>query len=204
VYDGQKGWPPGYVTGMTRQKSSGVVFAMKNLKTSVLLLCVTAVALSGCLTRSRGNGPDEFRVLTKAPLEVPPEYNLLPPRPGELRPQDMAASEAARRALMGSTSTGDASPGESVLVAAARGDLTETAIRAELDAETNRQTTKPRNFADRILFWRNGDTYIEDGTMLDADMEAERLRREESANKATGGGTVVIRNQRRSIKLPGL
>ncbi|VAV95667.1 hypothetical protein MNBD_ALPHA06-1288, partial [hydrothermal vent metagenome] len=40
---------------------------------------------------------------------------------------------------------------------------------------------------------------------LDADAEAERIRRKELGDSATGGGEVVIRKAGRSrIKLPGL
>ena len=32
--------------------------------------------------------PDEFRVVTKAPLVLPPDYALRPPEPGKPRPQE--------------------------------------------------------------------------------------------------------------------
>ncbi len=177
-------------------------------KYSIFLLCAASLGLNGCASFSRAtgstkNGPDEFRVLTKAPLVVPPEYNLLPPRPGEQRPQDLAAAQAVRVAMLGGNGSGVASAGEKTLVATARGNLDETAIRARLDAETNSRTAKSKGFSNRILFWRDGDTYVEAGTMLDADAEAERLRRHELGNSATGGGVVVIRKTGRS-KLPGL
>lgn len=182
---------------------------MKIVTSTILMISAFGLILGGCASVSRATGsskarPDEFRVLTKAPLEIPPEYNLIPPRPGEQRPQDLAASQAARIALLGGDGSAAATLGEQVLVAKTRGDLTDNSIRAQLDAETNRQVTKSTNFTDRVLFWRNGDTYIEEGTMLDADAEAERLRREQSAETATGGGSVVIRKKRRGIKLPGL
>lgn len=182
---------------------------MKFVSTSLLAISAISLVLGGCASLSQATGaskarPDEFRVLTKAPLEIPPEFNLLPPRPGEPRPQDLEASQAARIAMLGGDGLAASTVGEQVLVASARGDLVDNSIRAQLNSETNRQIAKSNNFADRILFWRDGDTYIEDGTMLDADAEAERLRRVESANKATGAGDVVIRKKRRGIKLPGL
>jgi hypothetical protein len=183
--------------------------SMRMIKSSILLVCVSGLALSGCAAMSRATGsaktgPDEFRVLTKAPLVIPPEYNLTPPRPGEPRPQDLAASQAARIAMLGGDGTAAATAGEQILVAAARGDLSDSSIRAQLDSETNSLTTKSNGFADRIMFWRGADNYVEEGTMLDADIEAERLRREASAASATGGGKVVIRKNGSRIKLPGL
>ena len=48
--------------------------------------------LSGCNSAGQALGitkvtHDEFRVVTKAPLTIPPDYSLRPPSPGEPRPQ---------------------------------------------------------------------------------------------------------------------
>ena len=40
--------------------------------------------------------PDEFSVVARAPLELPPDYSLRPPRAGTLRPQDLTPTETAR------------------------------------------------------------------------------------------------------------
>jgi len=182
---------------------------MKIVTSTILMISAFGLVLGGCASTSKATGssrvgPDEFRVLTKAPLEIPPEYNVIPPRPGDQRPQDLAASQAVRIAMLGGGGSSAATLGEQALIAQARGDLTDSSIRAQLDAETNRQVAKSSSFTDRVLFWRDGDTYIEEGTMLDADAEAERLRREQSAASATGGGDVVIRKKSSGIKLPGL
>lgn len=176
---------------------------------SLALAAGLLVGLSSCSSFERAAGaaknrPDEFRILTKAPLEIPPEYNLVPPRPGEPRPQELATNEAARVAMLGGDANSkNLSVGEQILVQKARGNLEENNIRAVLDSETNRQTYKTKGFADRIMFWKGGDNYIEDGTMLNADKEAERLRRKEAGDKATGGKDVVIEKKAHS-KLPGL
>src|SRR6185437_15451701 len=54
--------------------------------TSAAVLAL-GVALSGCNTLRREAGltkqaPDEFAVVTKAPLIIPPNFNLRPPAPG--------------------------------------------------------------------------------------------------------------------------
>ena len=76
---------------------------------STRVMCVVALTaatgLGGCQSASRAMGmakvtPDEFRVVTKAPLVVPPEYALRPPAPGEPRPQELQPESAARNALL--------------------------------------------------------------------------------------------------------
>ena len=44
-------------------------------------------------------GPDEFAVESRAPLTIPPEFDLRPPQPGAPRPQEVTASDRARRVI---------------------------------------------------------------------------------------------------------
>ena len=59
------------------------------------LALAMAVSLSACggdsLKDTLGYGkqaPDEFAIITKAPLVIPPDFSLRPPQPGVLRPQE--------------------------------------------------------------------------------------------------------------------
>ena len=44
-------------------------------------------------------GPDEFAVESRAPLTIPPEFDLRPPQPGAPRPQEATAAEKARKVI---------------------------------------------------------------------------------------------------------
>ncbi|MGE5269697.1 MAG: DUF3035 domain-containing protein [Thiohalocapsa sp.] len=60
--------------------------------------------LPGCsgMRRAMGMdnvGPDEFAVESRAPLTLPPDFDLRPPQPGAPRPQDVTAAEKARRVI---------------------------------------------------------------------------------------------------------
>ncbi len=60
--------------------------------------------LSGCtgLRRAVGldqAGPDEFAVESRAPLTIPPDYDLRPPTPGAARPQEVTAADKARKVV---------------------------------------------------------------------------------------------------------
>ncbi len=50
--------------------------------------------------------PDEFSVVTKAPLILPPDYALRPPEPGAPRPQELQPQQQAQRALLRSGNVG--------------------------------------------------------------------------------------------------
>ena len=72
----------------------------------VAAAALVAVGLAGCQSTQRALGmskvtPDEFRIVTKAPLVVPPDYGLRPPAPGEPRPSELQPERAvAARAPM--------------------------------------------------------------------------------------------------------
>src|ERR1700742_770335 len=71
---------------------------------TVALLAGTAAGLAGCDTIRDASGlgkdaPDEFAVVTKAPLVIPPDFNLRPPAPGAAPPNQIEPTQAAQAAL---------------------------------------------------------------------------------------------------------
>src|SRR5215471_1884808 len=71
----------------------------------VTVLCSTcALLLWGCtdLRRSIGlekTSPDEFAVESRAPLTMPPDFELRPPQPGATRPQEKSSDQQARQII---------------------------------------------------------------------------------------------------------
>jgi hypothetical protein len=78
---------------------------------SSLVFSAGALLMSGCtdLKRAIGlekNSPDEFAVESRAPLEMPPDFDLRPPEAGASRPQEKSSDKLARQAI------DEAGPGE--------------------------------------------------------------------------------------------
>lgn len=72
---------------------------MRKLAAALPLLALAACGSSGGLFgRER---PDEFAVTRNAPLVVPPDYSLVPPRPGDVRASSNDAQAQALQALFG-------------------------------------------------------------------------------------------------------
>ena len=176
-------------------------------------LGLAGVGLSGCTSTREALGmtkvtPDEFRMVTIAPLVVPPEYALRPPAPGEPRPQELEPESQARQALLGQQQAEQRSDGEKLLVARAGGDKADPLIRYVVDDEFGALAHKEPSFADRVMFWHKPSASAPQNTGLasagpepiDPAIEAQRVQ------KLTGNQNVVIARQPEShgIKLPGL
>lgn len=172
---------------------------------------VAAAGLAGCQSTQKALGmskvtPDEFRIVTKAPLVVPPDYALRPPAPGEPRPQELQPESAARNALLGQREAEQRSDGEKFLVAKAGADKADPLVRYVVDDEFGDLSHKEKSFADRVMFWKKGDEATPaasglDGSSAPVDAAAEKER----IAKLTGNKPIVIQREAKpKIKLPGL
>lgn len=176
------------------------------MRTALILSATALLALTGCNSGVRQalgvdkTTPDEFRVVTIAPLSVPPEYNLTPPRPGELRAEDMFQDQQARRALFGDMGSSNATDGEILFAARAGAADANPNVRAIIDGESASLIRKDASFANRVLFWRDEERLVaQGGQPLDPQDEADAIE------SVTGGGEVEIERRRSTRrKLPGL
>ena len=168
---------------------------------------VLALAASGGNDLSRTFGltrdaPDEFQVTTRAPLSMPPNYTLRPPRPGASRPQESSAPDAAEAALVPQAALagkGASSPGQEALVqAAGRAAPADIRRRVESDAALDEPG---RGLTDRLLFWRSAPA---PGVTVDPRREAQRLRENAALGQSTQQGDTPVIQQRRSGGFLGL
>ena len=151
----------------------------------VLLVILAAFTLSACENAREAIGigkqsPDEFAVVTRAPLSMPPDFGLRPPRPGAERPQEKSVTDSARDLLVKSTEAERSqqqalatSKGESALLAKAGATNSDSSIRRTLNRESSILATEDDSFADRLIFWQDRPV---PGTIVDAAAEQKRLR----------------------------
>lgn len=177
----------------------------RRLATGLALVAVVAVGLGGCTSLKRAMGlekvsPDEFAIVTKAPLVIPPDYNLRPPQPGAVRNQLEDPQVIAQNALFGPDATpvadGIVTAGEFALLDNTGAGEADPQIRTILTSEASSLTQKDRTFTDRLLFWQQGRSGY-DRTVVDAAAESERIRTNEATGRpVTTGETPTITKDR--------
>ncbi len=166
----------------------------------VLMLGVTA--LSACETAQEQLGlnksaPDEFKVVKRAPLELPPQYTLRPPSPGAPRPQEQAMVDQARQTVFG----GEDVSGQQTLPTTSEGVLLQQAgaaeidpgIRSRVDKESTEMVDENQPVIDKLM--NLGRDTQPPAKVLDASGEAERLQKNQEEGKpVTEGETPSVEN----------
>ncbi|QQG36164.1 MAG: DUF3035 domain-containing protein [Micavibrio aeruginosavorus] len=156
---------------------------MRKTYNLLFIACLSAASLTACSNAKETLGlarsaPDEFAVVKRAPLEMPPDYSLRPPRPGAPRPQEQAVGEQARETVFGGTSEArKAAPasGESALLQQAGATQTDPNIRTVVDRETALMAPEEKPVAERLLGIKLGKNKS-DGSVIDPEEEAARLK----------------------------
>ena len=173
---------------------------MRFLSTALAIgLCASALCGCDSLRRAAGldkKSPDEFAVTTKAPLVIPPDFNLRPPLPGAPPTNTLDPSSNAEVALFNSANVdpqtiangmgGNYTPAERLLLANAKAQLADPGIRARLNADQRAAVQNAdRSFTDRLLATPvTADT----GKPVNADAEVNKGRKTSSSKKKEESG----------------
>ncbi|NTU76504.1 MAG: DUF3035 domain-containing protein [Alphaproteobacteria bacterium] len=175
--------------------------------------------LSGCggVNEALGfgrNAPDEFAVVDRPPLALPPDFELRPPRPGAPRPQEVNMKQRASTMLFGATSKdanvvekGDAAEGkegtstaksetEKALLESAGAAKAEPEIRALIDRESAEHVVGTEHLVDELLWWKERPQAP--ATTVDAPAEAERLKEAKEKGEPVNAGATPTIERRKS------
>jgi len=175
---------------------------------SLSLIGVLAVPLAACgggeglrdILGYGKNAPDEFAIVTKAPLVIPPDFSLRPPRPGAPRPQDAAPSAMARAALVGEevqVAGVTGSQGEQVLLKQAGASEADANIRTVIKSESQSLTDRDPGFVDNML---NRGTQAPPTHVVDAQAEARRLQGNEAQGLGVSEGVTPMYEEQEKKK----
>jgi hypothetical protein len=170
-----------------------------------LAAAAVAASLSGCQDFNRAIGrekvvPDEFAVVSRAPLAIPPDFALRPPRVGVQRPQETAPVEQARQTVFRAgedqqsslpPAADKRSPGEGELLREAGAASAPNDIRQLIDTEAQSSNDMSDSFVDKLAFWRKDKPGSTD-QVIDPGQEAERLKGLKDVGKAPAPATAGL------------
>lgn len=171
---------------------------MKNL-TFALSLAALSLTLAGCeKTKEQFDfskkAPDEFAVTKRAPLEMPPDYTLRPPRPGAQRPQELRTDEQAKQAVFGEETLQPKkreqqvlTEGEAILLQKTGAYDTNPDIRRVVDEETAVLAEEETPTIDRIMKV-TGKKIEAPASTVDPVAETERIKQNKEEGKPINEG----------------
>jgi hypothetical protein len=189
---------------------------------AALALALLGGGLAGCQSTKEMLGltkrsPDEFQVVSRAPLSMPPDYSLRPPTPGAARPQEGTVQQQAQGIVTGhadrnlapdqipSVGEGDKiiaeSAGEASFLQSASMTGVDPNIRKLVDQETAADEESSKTVLDSLIFWRKEEPY---GKVVDPQAETKRLQENQALGQPVDtGDTPIIERKQKGI-LEGL
>lgn len=178
---------------------------MKAFKNAVLMVAALAL-MTGCSSVKRElgvarNSPDEFTVVKRAPLTLPPDYTLRAPVDDSLSSSTSAVPQQTKEALFGKTedNAGVASADKAFLdkLGTANAD---PSIRSEINRENGYIAVQNRAVADKLIFWKDEEKKSDEAltSEVDAKAEAERLKKNQEEGKPLNDGDVPVIKKKQS------
>jgi len=186
-----------------------------------IIIAFGAVFLSGCssdtvkstlgLDRS---APDEFRVVSRPPLSVPPEFTLRPPANSDASPNQSSASSQAQSVILGGTGTADNAPAPAKVTKTTSRKTTASSGTSGADAAflkdagadqadpKIRDTLTEERYAKQEQkeetpwwdFWSSSDDKKE--SLVDPKKESDRIKKDADAGQpVTNGDTPEIKDR---------
>jgi hypothetical protein len=163
-------------------------------------------ALAGCDTIRAATGsdkqpPDEFAITTKAPLTIPPDYNLRPPAPGAAPANQVEPTQAAQQALFANADpatvaanmSGSMSTGEKLLLAYAGAQNAAPTIRQDVASDGHAMQSSSADFTQQVLDYQKpaaapaSDTKKPDETATADKPTTDKPAEDKPEEKKSGG-----------------
>ena len=144
--------------------------------------------------------PDEFEVVTRAPLSLPPDYGLRVPIPNISRTQEKSVRDSAddlissrgsssRQKLSRRNRLGATSPAEDAILGRAQARSSDDSIRAKLSSDNKTISGTDKKLIDKIIFWQGAE---KPGAILDPEKESKRINDLKSDGKTIANGDVPV------------
>jgi hypothetical protein len=189
--------------------SSGFAYRLKVVR-PLLAVAGLALLVSGCSSLRSMVGldkdpPDEFQVVNRAPLSMPPDYGLRAPQPGASRPQETSTADQARQIVIDRQAGGSSiqpvegrSDSETALLKKAGALNADPNIRREIDTDGSMLADNDKRWIDSLMFWKSTP---DNSSVVDAEKESARLRENAALNKPANSGETPTIKKKSTVSL---
>lgn len=147
--------------------------------------------------------PDEFMVVKRAPLTLPPDYTLRPPEEEAMSSSSVAANQA-KTSVLGAAADGSSEPkgsAETFLLQKMGGGQADPEIRSRINRDNGYIALENRTVADKLIFWKD-EVPADDGdvpaSVVDPKAEARRIKGNQSEGKPINEGNVPVIEKKQS------
>lgn len=185
------------------------------MKARTILFLSSAALLTACGSGVKDTlginkkAPDEFKVVSRPPLNVPPEFSLRPPSDGAEGDSNIMPREDAKALVFGeegeapqetapaprAKSSGPTSNAEAAFLRNAGAVEADGSSRQDLNREAFRKQRNEKSTIEKLTTLPAGD----DPT-VDAKAEAERLKKNQQEGKSvTEGETPEVKGRNRGV-----
>jgi hypothetical protein len=162
------------------------------------MICLPLAAGCSDLREAAGltkKSPDEFAVTTKAPLVIPPDFNLRPPMPGAAPTNQVDPGNAAQAAMfsnqdpqtVASNMSGNYSMSEKMLLANAGVQNADPGVRAKLQSDVRAMQAANASFTDKVL-GASPTPYTGQPVNADAEIGKRNSKRQQTTTKPKDSG----------------
>jgi hypothetical protein len=148
----------------------------------IFIFSSCSLLLEGCQQTKDALGisrdvPDEFAVVKHAPLEMPPDFTMRPPKPGVKRPQEKTVTEETKSLLLASKKTESTpiTPGAQALLSQAGTHTRDPQIREVIATETPQPSSSDPSFMQKLAFWKKNKQPA--GDVINPVEEKKRLKK---------------------------
>ncbi len=167
-------------TGLEYKIGWGRIILLNLLKTKIALFFILLIGLNACSSSRQTFGhrdvPDEFLIVSKPPLIIPPEFNLKPVQPGEPDPETILINNQKNTSTLLEIDPAKPSDAEALLLARANTARANPLIKPLLDAESGVQE-KSEKLTKELLYGTPDPEKIKEEKAIDPDKNIEINRK---------------------------
>lgn len=166
---------------------------------TLLLALALCLALPGCQDAKKELGigrqsPDEFMVVKRAPLTLPPDYDLRPPSSDSAPPAALAANQAKSQLLGTTDAPAEKGSADTALLAKMGAENASPDIRNTIDKDNGYLALQNKKLVDKLVFWQedDGSDAAAPTSVVNAQEEADRIKKNQEEGKPLNTGNVPV------------